>query len=94
MPELDHLLKIAIEASLAAGKSTLKYYYGAGDVRYKEDNSPVTKADLESNEIILKHLGNTDLPVLSRKAKKFLMRIESAGNTTGWWIRSMEQKNS
>ena len=47
-------LKVAIEAAREAAKIALEYYKTAdrGGISIKEDNSPVTKADIEAEEII------------------------------------------
>ena len=47
-------LKLAIKASLKAAIQINKIYKSNNfDIEFKNDNSPLTKADLASNEIIL-----------------------------------------
>ena len=48
MPELD----VAIEAAYKAGNSILEIYKGKYETFTKSDDSPITEADLKSNEII------------------------------------------
>jgi len=67
--ELKNLLEIAINASIEAGKEICNVYNNEFDVEYKKDNSPLTKADLRSNKIILKYLSVTQIPVLSEEGK-------------------------
>ena len=67
---LENLLKIAIEASIKAGDAILKIYdtedFG---VDMKSDNSPLTKADLASNEVIMEYLSQTGIDVLSEEGR-------------------------
>ncbi len=56
--DLKYALEIAKKAALKAGKEVLKIYNNDSDfeIQNKSDNSPLTKADLKSNEIILNTL--------------------------------------
>ncbi len=50
-----HLLDVAVEAALEAGRITLEYFQTSGlDIELKENNSPVTAADKRSEERIIK----------------------------------------
>tara|TARA_B110000879_G_C11167044_1_gene511771 strand:- start:474 stop:1283 length:810 start_codon:yes stop_codon:yes gene_type:complete len=64
-------LKIAIEASLRAGKAIMEVY-GTDDfkVEFKEDNSPLTIADKTANDIINTFLIPTKIPVISEENKQ------------------------
>jgi len=63
-------LKTAIEAALQAGKAILEIYHsGAFDIEIKEDNSPLTKADTASHNIIMSYLESTGIPILSEEGK-------------------------
>jgi 3'(2'), 5'-bisphosphate nucleotidase len=42
-------------------------HYGNATITIKEDLSPVTQADTEANEILLRMLGKTDFPILSEE---------------------------
>jgi 3'(2'), 5'-bisphosphate nucleotidase len=50
------LLEAMIEAALEAGRAAHRIYQGAFAVHTKADDSPVTAADHEAEEIILRHL--------------------------------------
>lgn len=67
---MNELLNIAIEAALEAGKVIMEIYetddFG---VDMKSDNSPLTKADIASHNIIMMHLEKTGIPVLSEEGK-------------------------
>lgn len=67
---MNNLLEIAIKASLAAGERIM-YIYDNEDfeVDFKADDSPLTKADVASHEIIMEHLKSTGIPVLSEEGK-------------------------
>jgi 3'(2'), 5'-bisphosphate nucleotidase len=63
-------LKIAIEAALEAGKVILDIYHSDDfKVELKGDDSPLTKADIASHNVIMSHLKATHIPVLSEEGK-------------------------
>ena len=65
----DHL-NTAISAALQAGKAILEIYHsGEFNVEIKDDNSPLTKADKASHNIIMSYLESTGIPVLSEEGK-------------------------
>lgn len=65
---MKQLLNTAITAALEAGKSILEIYNsGDFDVEIKDDNSPLTKADIASHNLILSYLTKTGIPVLSEE---------------------------
>lgn len=63
---MNPLLQIAIDAAKEAGEEILKLY-ATTDFETKQDGSPLTIADSHSNEILLKHLIPTGLPILSEE---------------------------
>ena len=67
---INNLLNIAIVAALEAGKAVLEIYNsGKFDLEIKGDNSPLTKADKVSHNIIISNLTKTKIPVLSEEGK-------------------------
>ena len=67
---MTNFLDIAIEASLEAGKRIMEIYNNEDfEVDFKGDDSPLTKADLASHEIIVKYLNDTGIPILSEEGK-------------------------
>ena len=67
---MKQLLNTAIIAALEAGKAILEIYHsGEFDVEVKGDNSPLTKADTTSHDVIMHYLTNTGIPVLSEEGK-------------------------
>jgi 3'(2'), 5'-bisphosphate nucleotidase len=57
----------AIEAALLAGEETLDVYGSDFTCRSKEDRSPLTEADLRSDEIIARSLSSFSYPLLSEE---------------------------
>ena len=65
----DHL-NTAISAALQAGKAILEIYHsGDFDIEIKGDNSPLTKADKASHNIIISYLDKTNIHVLSEEGR-------------------------
>ena len=64
------LLKIAISAALEAAKEILKIYHSDDfEIQLKSDDSPLTKADLVSHQLIESFLKPTNIPILSEEGK-------------------------
>ena len=65
----NHLIT-AITAALQAGKAILEIYHsGDFDIEIKGDNSPLTKADTASHNVIMSYLETTNIPVLSEEGR-------------------------
>jgi len=71
MPELD----VAIEAAYKAGNSILEIYKKNYETFTKSDDSPITEADLKSNEIIKTILSKTKHKILSEEDKDDQKRL-------------------
>ena len=66
----NQLLHTAITAALQAGKAILEIYHsGEFDIELKGDNSPLTRADTASHNVIMSYLEPTDIPVLSEEGR-------------------------
>ncbi len=63
IPELD----IAIQAAKEAGNAILEIYQENFEISKKSDDSPITEADLKSNEIIKEILSQTEHVILSEE---------------------------
>jgi len=70
MLKMHKNLQIALEASLKAGKVIMEVYDSAFDVEYKDDKSPLTKADKNANDIINSYLTPTKIPLISEENKQ------------------------
>ena len=67
--DLALILKVC-NISIKAGKKILEYYNNnSNEIFIKDDESPLTKADLASNKIIMKELKDIDhnIPLLSEE---------------------------
>lgn len=71
IPELD----VAIQAVTEAGNAILDYYEEKYETIIKNDNSPLTEADIKSNEIIKKILSKTFHHILSEEDKDNQTRL-------------------
>jgi 3'(2'), 5'-bisphosphate nucleotidase len=82
---MKELLTTAIKASLEAGKRIMEIYDNESfDVDFKTDDSPLTKADLASHNIIVSHLKDTNVPILSEEGKHLDYEIRKTWNSL--WI--------
>jgi len=77
-------LNIAIEAALKAGTEILKVYNTDFDVVVKKDDSPLTQADKNANEVINPYLKKTDIPIISEENKQLPYAERKQWNTC--WI--------
>lgn len=84
--ELDfkNLLVKAIQASLKAGEEILKIYNKDFNIEFKADKSPLTEADLVSNNIIVHSLQETNIPIISEENKLFPYEIRKEWSSC--WI--------
>ena len=96
--EMQQLVNLAFEA----GEKIMQIYGEDFDVNYKEDNSPLTRADTESNEIICQKL-QADYPQIAivseesrqlsfseRKHKKYVWFIDPLDGTKEFLKKSGE----
>ena len=66
---MRHIL-VSIHAAIEAGNAILQVYRSSDfKVELKADKSPLTLADRNAHEIIMKHLSKFDIPVLSEEGK-------------------------
>ncbi|MDA3871555.1 MAG: 3'(2'),5'-bisphosphate nucleotidase CysQ [Candidatus Marinimicrobia bacterium] len=65
------MIEKIIEISKKAGKETLKYYNDNVKIEYKDDNSPLTQADLVSHRIIVDFLEKLTpkIPIISEEGE-------------------------
>ena len=74
--KIEHV-DIVIDAMIRAGEKILEIYESNFEVEKKDDNSPITKADLESNKIIKESLLQTKIPILSEEDADDKSRTDS-----------------
>jgi 3'(2'), 5'-bisphosphate nucleotidase len=71
MINLEELLEIAKEASIAAGADILEIYEsGDFSIEAKSDNSPLTLADKAAHNKIVSFLDKTGIPILSEEGRE------------------------
>lgn len=78
------LLNIAIKAALEAGAEILKVYETNFNIEIKDDSSPLTQADKNANDVIMKHLLTTGIPIISEENKQ--LPFEERKNWSRCWI--------
>lgn len=81
---LEGLLQVAIESALMAGGEILKVYSSSFSVEEKEDKSPLTLADKNAHNVIMRYLTKTDYPVLSEEGKEISFEERSQWET--FWL--------
>lgn len=70
MINIKELIKLAVKASVFAGKEILEVYDSDDfQVTSKEDKSPLTLADQKAHDKIMFYLDETGIPVLSEEGK-------------------------
>lgn len=60
----------AIEAALKAGQVILEVYHSEFAVEHKADNSPLTRADRKSHELLMAALKSFRIPILSEEGQE------------------------
>ncbi len=70
-------LEKAKQAALEAWNKVMRIYNSEYEINSKNDNSPVTEADITSNEILYSHLKDTWIPILSEETKDNQDRLNS-----------------
>lgn len=75
--EKDYL-KMAIKASIEAGKEILKIYNQDFKTVYKSDQSPLTEADIRSNKVLVSYLEQTGIPIISEENEQIDFRVRRA----------------
>ncbi len=68
-PQNENFLIQIIRAALEAGDAILEIYQTDFTVDYKQDDSPLTQADKASHAIIIQHLKDSGIPILSEEGK-------------------------
>jgi 3'(2'), 5'-bisphosphate nucleotidase len=67
---------LAIDAAMQASKAVMEIYAQDFEIGRKDDDSPITKADLRSNQIIKEVLSSSGLPILSEEDEDDISRLE------------------
>ncbi len=66
--DINQLFYLAISTSLKAGEEILRIYQDKNySIKNKDNNTPLTEADLKSNDVISDALSSTNIPLLSEE---------------------------
>ena len=83
--KLSQNLKLAIDASIQAGKKIIEIYDSDNfNLEYKLDDSPLTLADTASNKIIKNILEASNIPILSEEGN--ILDFNNRKNLKELWI--------
>jgi len=83
--KLSQNLKLAIDASIQAGKKIIEIYNSDNfNLEYKLDDSPLTIADTASNKIIENILEASNIPILSEEGN--ILDFNNRKNLKQLWI--------
>jgi len=75
----------AVNAAIEAGQAILEIYHsGDFDVTVKGDDSPLTRADVASHDVIMRHLIPTGIPVLSEEGRD--IPFQERGEWRELWV--------
>lgn len=84
-PYLFPLAETAIRATIKAGREILKIYQGDSFIiREKADHTPLTEADRNAHQAIIRELSQTNLPVLSEEGKT--IPYENRSSWEKYWL--------
>ena len=89
---ISEFLATALEAARAGAEVIRRYYQRNLEVTLKADKSPVTQADVETEQVIRSIIGQR-FPAMASTARR-PARARSTRNTCGWSIRSTARRRS
>lgn len=69
-------IKLAIKAAIEAGKEVMEVYNQEFSTTVKNDNEPLTEADIKSNNIIQKIISSFGYPILSEESVDDKKRLD------------------
>ncbi|WP_300222850.1 3'(2'),5'-bisphosphate nucleotidase CysQ [uncultured Helicobacter sp.] len=80
---MQKLLSEAIVTAILAGKKILEFY-GRTEYELKDDRSPITQADIASNELIIRHLSKiAPFPICTEES---LISLQERSNNEFYWL--------
>ena len=96
MRDLASLAEALMPIVERASAAIMQIYDGAFAVQRKDDNSPLTLADLESQRVIIEGLKRLTpgIPILSEESAPAPWAERQTGANYGWSIRSTARANS
>ena len=85
-------LSVAVELARRAGQAVMDVYATDFAVAYKGKNDPVTEADRQGNDLIVKGLQEAFPGTPWWPRKVFPLTVSQPPGASGTWIRWMAQK--
>jgi 3'(2'), 5'-bisphosphate nucleotidase len=82
--DILNIVWLAVRASVPAGQAILRVYETDFTVDTKSDDSPLTRADMESHRVISEYLAQTDIPVLSEEGAN--IPYDERKDWTRFWL--------
>ena len=82
--ENERFLITSLLAAIEAGEAIQKIYHTGFQVEYKADHSPLTLADKTAHDIIVRHLMESGIPILSEEGKAMSFQERKTWETL--WI--------
>ncbi len=82
--ENERFLITSLLAAIEAGEAIQKIYHTGFQVEYKADHSPLTLADKTAHDIIVRHLMESGIPILSEEGKAISFQERKTWETL--WI--------
>jgi len=73
---VDRLLELALEAARQAGSVILTYYQRPLSVAHKQDGSPLTLADQAAHQVIVRHLAQSGVTLVSEEGEDLHLDAE------------------
>ena len=78
------LVELICKAALSGGKAILSVYESDFAIEHKDDKSPLTEADKQAHQAIVKELDETEYPVLSEEGRD--IPYEERKNWEYFWM--------
>jgi 3'(2'), 5'-bisphosphate nucleotidase len=83
--QYSNQLQLALKASLCAGRHIMEIYESENfEINFKTDDSPLTKADIASNKVLINTLSKSNLPIISEESKNESYQIRKSWKSL--WI--------
>ena len=90
MTQPINMLPLMVDAAINAGKAILEVYDQSDfGIEVKEDNSPLTLADIASNEVINDFLKKTPYPIISEENKQLAYATRKDWDTC-WMVDPLD----
>lgn len=86
---LVEILPIALQAVKEASEAIMEIYVQDFEAQWKSDGSPVTIADIRSNDILVSYLESTNIPIISEESEKETFSVRKHYETV-WCVDPLD----